>query len=206
MNAATVSTKTVDVWAILAGKWHGRCLDAEGAGHEERWYRSDLEDELRPVLDENGKSDDQIRAWFDKLSLISLSLDLPFALDMDPIPGKGPKYFWRHDGQLPAGMLKHRANIVRGMSTGMLNLVWKMGAEKYDADELVERLGDSALPCVVLARVAAYSRYDDKDERQNVLNVLSAIEAEVAVRLESRGIKTVYDEIFVPLLPATTGG
>ena len=200
MNVAGVSTKTLEHWAFLATKWHARCLDAEQNGHGQAWYRSDLEDELRPVLEENGKSEDHIKSWFDKLSLMSLSVDLPFALDMDPIPSKGPKYFWRHDGQLPAGMLRHRSNIVRGMSSGVLNLVWKMAVENYAVDELVESLGDSALPCVVMARVAAYSRYEDADERNTVLRVLSAVEAEVASRLEARGIMDVYNDIFVPLL------
>ena len=209
MNAATVSAHTLDAWAGLTKKWHQSCMDAEEGGHGKSWYRSDLEDELRPVLKERNDGqgkDDHIRAWFDKLSLMSLSVDLAFALDMDSTPGKGPKYFWRHDGQLPAGMLKHRSNIVRGMSPGMLNLVWKMASENYAAGELVDRLGDSALPCIVLARVAVYSRYNDKEERANILRVLSDIEAEVAERLQARGMKDVYDEIFTKLLTAHAVG
>lgn len=203
MNIATVRDSTRRIWEELATRWHARCIEAQNDGHPERWYRSDLEDELKAVLEETGRSEDRVRSWFDKLSLAALSLEMPFALDMDTVPGPGAKYLWRHDGQMPAGMLAHRANIVRGMSPGMLNLVWKMAASGYDAAELVDGLGESALPCVITARLAAFELYTG-EERSAVLAQLTAIESEVAARLDAGEIRAIYDEVFA--LPALTDG
>jgi len=178
-------------------------MEQEAKGHSNRWYKDEIVDEIFKVPGDNGKERDRehARSWFSKFCFTALLAERD-VLDMIATPGEGPKYFVRHDGQIPAGMLAHRLQIIDGILPAVLDLSWAMCRIGYDASELVEALGDRAMLAVILCRIGAYQQFDEPRQRDAALTALLDLEAEVAKRLGKMSSSAVFAELFPPLLAA----
>jgi hypothetical protein len=177
-------------------------MEEEAKGHRNRWFKDEIVELIFKVPGNNGKDRDRdhAKSWFSKLCFTGLLAEKD-VLDMEPMPGKGPKYFWRHDGQIPAGMLGHRIQIVDGILPALLDFSWAMCRAGYDASELVEALGEKALLAVIACRMGAYQQWDDPRQREAALTALLDLEGEVAKRLGKVSPEAMFGAVFPPMLP-----
>lgn len=196
------SEKTQGRWGELKKALAEACSEKELAGHPRFWLRDELETCLKNVLVERELDPEKSSSYLDK---VAFSLTEELALDYDTEAFGEPGYFWRRDGQIPAGLLKCRVRIIRGLTVPVLDFAWAMSG--YSAEELVSSLGSVALDTVIIARLGAYLQFPEPGDRSPVLSALADLEAQVASMLDASEITKVYTAVFEQvLLPARAEG